>query len=160
MNSELINYLTATVLQEQIKQPLLSIEAILNSAGVCGISAEAMLEIRAGVYRQLGRGLTPDNELSKALRCFVFDYPVFRWSELRFYFIAEPKHVLTDLLKEFKYKCRHLSGHEELVWAHIRMWNVTARHQLAHRDRVGDKAYFDFLNYQGGAVMTNQLMSG
>ena len=148
MNSELINNLTAIVLQEQIKQPWLTIEVILNDAGVYGVSAGAMVEVRAAVYYRLGRGLTAPAQLEDALACFIFDHPVFRWSELRFYFKGDPKAELKKLLKTFKYRCRYISDQEESVWAPARMWRFTIKHQLANRTKAGDKEYFDYLNYQ------------
>ncbi len=111
-----------------MKQPWLSVEEILNHAGVYGISVSAMVEIRAGVYYPLDRGLTAAQELKEALGCFIFDHPVFRWSELRFYFKGDLKNVLTDLLKTFKYKCRYLEELGEFIWVPVRMWHITARH--------------------------------
>ncbi|WDE02549.1 hypothetical protein [Thalassomonas actiniarum] len=148
MYRELINILAARVLQEQVKQPWLTIEEILNDAGVCGLSIGAMVEARAAVYYRLGRGLTQPGELKAALGNFIFDYPVFRWSELRFYFQGDPKDAIKALLTAFKYTCRYISEQEEFVWAPMRMWNVTVRHQLARRAKVGSIEYFTYLNYR------------
>lgn len=151
MHRELTNYLVTRVLLEQVKQPWLSIEEILNGAGVYGLSIGAMVEIRAAVYYRLGRGLTPPGELAQALSNFIFDHPVFRWSELRFYFQGDPKSDIKKLLKEHRYTCSYITELEEFVWAPVRMWHVTVRHQLSRRNKAGSKEYFDFLCYRAVA---------
>ena len=91
MNNDLILRVVGIVrqkLKEQKQNPKeadLSIEQILNQSGISGLGPQPMAEFRAEVYHGLGLGLglCQPGTLRQTLQSFIFDYDVFRISELR-----------------------------------------------------------------------------
>ncbi|WP_281558890.1 hypothetical protein [Thalassomonas sp. RHCl1] len=127
------------------------IEKVLNNFGISrasGISVYHMLEARALVLYEFGIDRY-NAELREALIYFIADYPVFRWSELRYCF-SDPEQEVASILHELKYCCRELDldGEREYVWSSRWLWERTVKKRLARRTRIGDPAFFEFLNYQ------------
>ncbi|WDE08566.1 hypothetical protein SG34_032095 [Thalassomonas viridans] len=129
-----------------------NIRHILNQSGITrehNISAYYMLEALAPVLHALGIRRT-DNYLKQALIYFIADYPVFRWSELRYRFPSDPEQEIEKVLYQLKYRPRELviDGEQEVVWCSRWLLTHTIKKRLAARPRVGDPAFFEFLNYK------------
>lgn len=127
------------------------IQRLLNQSGISrgsGISVYHMLEVRALVLYQFAIDRY-DTELREALIYFIADYPVFRWSELR-YFFSDPEHVITSILHELKYSCRELNidWEREYVWSSRWLLERTIIKRLVRRTRAGEQAFFEYLNYK------------
>jgi len=137
-------------LKEQERQPgqsRLSIEQILNGAGIHSMPPQAMAEVRAEVYHSLGLGICPVGALKKQLQGLIFDYPAFRITELRFYFPGDREKDVLDTLYELGYVSMKLSEENEPVWRPKFMQKKTVQKHLAARSRLGNQAYFDYLFY-------------
>ena len=82
MNNALIQRVVGIVRQklkeqeQKPKQSQLTIEQILNQAGISGLGPQPMAEFRAEVYHSLGLGLCQGGMLRQTLKTFVFDYDV------------------------------------------------------------------------------------
>ncbi|WDE13501.1 hypothetical protein [Thalassomonas haliotis] len=129
----------------------ISIEQILNESGISRtsvISVYDMVEVRALVLYALDIDRC-DTQLREVIIYFIAKYPVFRWSELR-YQISDPEKAIEAILHELKYVSLllEIDGKMEFVCASRWITIRTARKQLAHRDRVGDTAFYEFLNYK------------
>ncbi|WDE04098.1 hypothetical protein SG34_022475 [Thalassomonas viridans] len=155
-NILLIERLAALVrqkLKEQEQQPEekhLTIEQILNNAGVHAliIGTQALAEIRACIYNKLGLGICTPGTLRKTLQGFVFDYDVFRPSELRYYFPGDLEEDIKQNLNELGYVLKPLVGEQEPIWRPKRMLRTTVRRKLDARPRIGDRKYFAYLSYK------------
>ncbi|WP_281559965.1 hypothetical protein [Thalassomonas sp. RHCl1] len=126
------------------------IEQIISKAGITrssGINVYHLVEARALVLYEFKLDRY-DAELKTALLYFIADYPVFRWSELR-YFFSDPEIEIESILHELKYISRELEvdGELEYVWSPRWLWTKTVLKRLANRNRAGDPSFFEFLNY-------------
>jgi|GEM_PF-4497651 len=131
-----------------------NIRRILNQSGINrehNISAYHMLETLALVLYALNIRRA-DNHLRQALFYYIADCPVFRWSELRYRFPSDPERDIEKILHELKYRPRELviDGEQEIVWCSRWLLTRTVRKKLAARVRMGDPAFFEFLNYKSG----------
>ena len=129
------------------------IERIINQAGITrspGISVYHMVEARAQVLYAFDIDRY-DTELKTALIYFIADYPVFRWSELR-YFFSDPERDIERILYELKYTEQELEIDSELeyVWSPRWLWTKTVLKRLAERRRAGAPSFFEFLSYTPG----------
>ncbi|WDE06651.1 hypothetical protein SG34_007020 [Thalassomonas viridans] len=129
------------------------IERTINQAGITrspGISVYHMVEARALVLYAFNLDRY-DTELKTALIYFIADYPVFRWSELR-YFFSDPEKEIERVLHELKYTSRELEvdGEPEYVWSPRWLRTRTILKRLACRNRAGNSSFFEFLNYTPG----------
>ncbi|WDE13500.1 hypothetical protein [Thalassomonas haliotis] len=154
-NDILLDKLAALVrhkLKEQEQQPRgerLTIEQILNSAGIHGviIGTQALAEIRACIYHSLGLGISVPGTLKKTLQGFIFDHDVFRPSEVRFYFPGDLEAEIYNNLTELGYALKTQVGEEEPVWRPKGMQRSTVAKKLADRARIGSKEYLAYLSY-------------
>jgi len=112
------------------------------------ITVYDMVEVRALVLYALGIDRY-GADLKEALIYFIAATPIFRWSELR-YGCSDPEQAIEAILHELKYVCRELEidGEREYVWSSRWVSVRTIRKELTARDRVGDPAFFEFLNYK------------
>ncbi|WDE06123.1 hypothetical protein SG34_004110 [Thalassomonas viridans] len=138
----------------------ISIEQILNEAGVTRppvITIYDMVEVRALVLYALGIGRY-GAELREALIYFIAANPVFRWSELR-HGCSDPEQAIEALLHELKYVCRviEINGDQEYVWSSRWVSVRTIKKELAARERVGDPAFFEYLNYKPRGITAHEL---
>ena len=153
MHQTLITKLIGIVRQKLKEQQLLpehnqaTIMQILNEAGASGVGFQAMAELRAEVFAGLGIGLRPAGKLRQNLQGFLFDYDVFRPSELRYYFPADPEAELFSNLTELGYILKTLPGEDEPIWRPKLMRQDTVKKKLAARDRVGSPEYLAYLSY-------------
>ncbi|WP_281558891.1 hypothetical protein [Thalassomonas sp. RHCl1] len=154
MNSDLVLKVVGIVrqkLKEQELQPKenqLTIEQILNQAGISGLGPQPMAEFRAEIYHSLGLGLCQDGELRQALQMFTFDYDVFRVSELRYYFPGDLEAEIFSNLNELGYVLKTLVGEQEPVWRPKFMQRQTVQKKLAGRKRIGSAEYIAYLSYK------------
>ncbi|WDE09006.1 hypothetical protein SG34_029950 [Thalassomonas viridans] len=133
--------------ESQPKQTRMSIEQILNDAGIHSMPLQEMAEIRAEVYESLGLGGCPPGTFKKQLQGLIFDHPVFRITELYFYFPGVKKQEVVSALYELNYVSMKFPEENEPVWRPKFMQRKTVQKQLASRPRLGNKAYFDYLSY-------------
>lgn len=153
LNSKLIPKLIQVVRhklkeqEQQAKELQLTIEQILNEAGVHSLGPQAMAELRAEVYEGLGFGLSAPGTLRERLEGFLFDYEVFRISELRYFFPADKEADIISKLTELGYVAKDLPGEQEPVWRPKFTHTRTVQNKLSARPRAGNKAYFDYLFY-------------
>ncbi|WDE06124.1 hypothetical protein SG34_004115 [Thalassomonas viridans] len=154
MHQTLITKLIGIVRQKLKEQQLLpehnqtTIMQILNESGVGGIGFQAMAELRAEVLAGLGIGLCPPGTLRQNLQGFLFDYDVFRPSELRYYFPADPEAEIFSNLTELGYILKTQVEEDEPIWRPKLMRRDTVKKKLAARDRVGSPEYLAYLSYR------------
>ena len=156
MNDALIDKLVAIVrqtLKQQQQQPRhshKSIELILNESGVHGaaIGYQVMSAVRAVVYHSLGLGVCQPEALCQQLQGFIFDYDVFRMSELRYFFPGDLEADIFSHLQALDYLAKDVIGENEPVWRPKHMRRTTVLKQLAGRVRIGSKEYLAYLSYQ------------
>lgn len=129
------------------EQKQLTIEQILNDAGIYKMPVQVMVEVRAEVYENLGLRMCPPGTLKRQLQGFIFDHPVFRISELRFYFPGDKERHVLNALYELSYVSKKLPEENEPVWQPKFMQRKTVLKQLEVREKIGNKAYFDYLTY-------------
>ncbi|WDE04097.1 hypothetical protein SG34_022470 [Thalassomonas viridans] len=135
------------------KDENIPIEQILNEAGVTRppvITIYDMVEVRALVLYALGIDRY-GAQLREALIYFIAAAPVFRWSELR-YGCSDPEQAIEAILHELKYIGRviEIDGEQEYVWSSRWVSVRTIRKTLATRARIGNPAFFKYLNYKPG----------
>ena len=135
------------------KKEAIAIEQVLNEAGInqsAGLSIHNMLEVRAKVLYALNISRYPPDLLKSSIIYFIADHPVFRWSELRYFFKTDSENNIEMILNELKYMSRALEidGELEFVWSPRWLWTRTVRKKLDSRKRVGEPAFFEFLNYK------------
>jgi len=133
------------------KAEVITLERLLNEAGITrsgGVSIYHMVETRALVLYALDIGRC-DALLRQTLFYFIADYPVFRWSELRYHIRSAPERKIEAILHELKYKSRmiKLNGEWEYIWSPCWLWTRTVIKRLTGRNRVGDPAFFEYLTY-------------
>ncbi|WDE05245.1 hypothetical protein SG34_028815 [Thalassomonas viridans] len=153
MNEPLIQRVLGIVrqqLKEQAQKPKetqLTIEQILNLSGIHGLGPQAMAEFRAEIYAGLGMGISQPGTLRQNLQGLIFDYDVFRVSELRYYFQGDKEAEIYSHLTELGYMLKTLADENEPVWRPKFMKRSTVQKKLAARKRIGSKEYLAYLSY-------------
>lgn len=126
------------------------IEQVLNESGItrsAGLSIYHLVEARAQVLYALNIARRDVALLKSSLIYFIADYPVFRWSELRYFFKAERESDIEMIMFELKYDRQYMEEEQEYVWSSKWLWRRTVKGKLAGRKIIGDQAYFDYLTY-------------
>lgn len=148
LNSTLIAKLVNIIRQKQKQDPRVTIELILNEAGIHSVPPQAMAEARAEFYQRLNIGISAVDVLKQHLTYFIADHDVFRVSELRYYFPGDKEQALHINLEQLGYVSRDdIPNEQEPVWCPKYMQQKTILKKL-ERPRIGSKKYLDYLFYQ------------